>query len=86
MTALVSGRVQGVGFRYWVRQEAESLGLTGSATNLPDGRVEVVADGERDACEALLAVLNSPGTPGQVRDVSVTWSDAADQAGRFRVR
>ena len=86
MTALVSGRVQGVGFRYWVRQEAESLGLTGSATNLPDGRVEVVADGQRDACEALLAVLKSAGTPGQVSDVSVTWSDADDKAARFRVR
>jgi acylphosphatase len=86
MTALVSGRVQGVGFRYWVRQEAESLGLTGSATNLPDGRVEVIADGERDACERLVAVLKSPGTPGQVSDVTVTWSDTADEAARFRVR
>ena len=86
MTALVSGRVQGVGFRYWVRQEAESLGLTGSATNLPDGRVEVVADGQRDACEALLAVLESAGTPGQVSGVSVTWSDADGKAARFRVR
>jgi acylphosphatase len=86
MTALVNGRVQGVGFRYWVRQEAESLGLGGTATNLPDGRVEVVADGERDACEALLAVLRSPGTPGQVSDVSVSWSDVDDAARSFRVR
>lgn len=86
MTALVSGRVQGVGFRYWVRQEAESLGLGGSATNLPDGRVEVVADGPREAAEALLAVLRSPGTPGQVSEVTVSWSDVADQASSFRVR
>jgi acylphosphatase len=85
MTALVNGRVQGVGFRYWVRQEAESLRLAGSATNLPDGRVEVVAEGPRDACEALLAVLQSPGTPGSVSDVSATWSDAEDAAGGFRV-
>lgn len=86
MTALVSGRVQGVGFRYWVRQEAESLGLTGSATNLPDGRVEVVADGLREACEALLAILQSVGTPGQVSDVTVTWSDVADETNSFRLR
>ena len=86
MTALVRGRVQGVGFRYWVRQEAESLGLTGSATNLPDGRVEVVADGQRDACEALLAVLHSSATPGEVSEVSVTWSEADEKAARFRVR
>jgi acylphosphatase len=86
MTALVSGRVQGVGFRYWVRQEAESLGLTGSATNLPDGRVEVVADGPRETCEALLAVLRSPGTPGTVSEVNATWSDADEPDTRFRVR
>jgi acylphosphatase len=86
MTALVNGRVQGVGFRYWVRQEAESLGLGGSAANLPDGRVEVVAEGLRDACEALLAILQSAGTPGYVSDVSVTWSDVDDDATGFRVR
>lgn len=86
MTALVNGRVQGVGFRYWVRQEAESLGLAGSATNLPDGRVEVVAEGPRDHCESLLAVLRSPGTPGHVSDVIATWSDVNESASGFRVR
>jgi acylphosphatase len=86
MTALVSGRVQGVGFRYWVRQEAESLGLAGSASNLPDGRVEVTADGPREACEALLADLRSSATPGSVEDVSVTWSEVDASAPGFRVR
>jgi acylphosphatase len=86
MTALVSGRVQGVGFRYWVRQEAESFGLTGWATNLMDGRVEVVADGPREACEALLVDLQSPGTPGSVEDVSVSWSSAAETSTAFWVR
>ena len=85
LTALVTGRVQGVGFRYWVRQEAESLGLTGSATNLPDGRVEVVADGERESCERLLAVLRSPGTPGQVAEVITQWSQPEKPATAFRV-
>ena len=86
LTALVSGRVQGVGFRYWVRQEAESLALTGSATNLPDGRVEVVAEGEREQCQRLLAVLRSPGTPGQVGEVTAQWSDVDEPAATFRVR
>jgi acylphosphatase len=86
LTAIVSGRVQGVGFRYWVRQEAESLALTGSATNLPDGRVEVVAEGPRDSCETLLAALRGPGTPGQVHDVAASWSDPAGQLPIFRVR
>ena len=54
---LVSGRVQGVGFRWFVVKEATSLGLTGWTRNLPDGRVEVVAQGEPGAVEALAAAL-----------------------------
>ena len=86
MTAVVSGRVQGVGFRYWVRQEAESLGLVGSASNLPDGRVEVVVEGERPACEAMLAALHSHGTPGHVTDVAVSWSESTGAPRYFQVR
>ena len=86
LTAVVTGRVQGVGFRYWVRQEAQSLGLVGSATNLPDGRVEVVAEGTREACEILLATLQSPGTPGRVSDVAASWSESTGEPDFFRVR
>jgi acylphosphatase len=86
LTAVVAGRVQGVGFRYWVRQEAESLGLTGSAANLSDGRVEVVAEGQRDVCETLLAALRSSGTPGYVAEVNVTWSEPSGEFPRFVVR
>jgi acylphosphatase len=45
------------------------LGLTGWALNTSDGRVEVVAEGPRDSCEALVRALRSGGTPGQVRGV-----------------
>lgn len=86
MTALVSGQVQGVGFRYWVRREAESLGLAGSATNLPDGRVEIVVEGERATCESLLGTLRSPASPGAVGEVAVSWSEAAANLTRFVVR
>jgi acylphosphatase len=74
LTALVSGRVQGVGFRAWARDEMRALGLGGSARNLPDGRVEVVADGPRDACERLLAALRGSDPPGYVTEVWPTWS------------
>lgn len=50
---LVSGRVQGVAYRAHTRREAERLGLTGHAKNLPDGRVEVIAHGEESALLAL---------------------------------
>jgi acylphosphatase len=74
LTAWVSGRVQGVGFRWWTRARALELGLTGSAANLDDGRVEVVAEGPRDACERLLDRLRSTGTPGRVAAVVERWS------------
>jgi acylphosphatase len=76
LTAWMRGRVQGVGMRWWVRSRALELGLVGTATNLDDGRVEVVAEGGREACEALLAALRSEGTPGRVTGVTERW-DAA---------
>jgi acylphosphatase len=66
LTAFVHGRVQGVGFRWWTRARALDLGLVGRATNKPDGRVEVIVEGDRAACEQLLAALRGPHAPGDV--------------------
>jgi acylphosphatase len=63
---LISGRVQGVGFRAATRREARKLGLSGYARNLPDGRVEVLACGDAQALAALRAWLLGPG-PGAAR-------------------
>jgi len=68
--------VQGVGFRWWTRSRALELGLAGWAANLADGRVEVVAEGPKDTCDALLDRLGSGGTPGTVESVTQRWSDA----------
>ncbi len=76
LTAWVSGRVQGVGFRWWVRSMALELGLRGMAENLVDGRVKIIAEGDRDSCMALLARLEAPGAPGHVVQVTHRW-DAA---------
>ena len=83
LTAWVRGRVQGVGFRWWVRSRALELGLAGSATNLSDGRVEVVAEGPRSRCDRLLDLLtgDDSGTdvlkarPGTVTGVAERWSE-----------
>ena len=71
VVALVSGSVQGVGYRWFVRGRADATGLTGSATNLPDGRVEVVIEGPDAAVAAVLADLQGPRAPGAVTGVDV---------------
>jgi acylphosphatase len=77
LTAFVRGGVQGVGFRWWARCRALELGLVGSAANLADGRVQVVAEGSRDACQRLLTLLqeqpSTAGRPGRVSGVSAQW-------------
>ena len=75
LTAWVHGHVQGVGFRWWTRSRALEMGLTGHATNKPDGRVLVVAEGPRARCERLLAALRSTDTPGRVDLVVESWDD-----------
>ena len=86
LTAWVHGHVQGVGFRWWTRSRALELGLTGYAANKPDGRVQVVAQGSRHACEHLLELLEGADTPGQVDKVIVDWSEAADAIAGFTER
>jgi acylphosphatase len=81
VTGWLRGRVQGVGMRWWIRAQALELGLSGWARNLPDGRVEVVAEGPETACQRLLAALRGPGTPGRVDTVVERWSAATGLAG-----
>ena len=87
LTAFVRGAVQGVGFRWWTRARALELGLAGFATNLPDGRVQVVAQGERAGCERLLHLLaeqpSSLARPGEVRGVTEQWSAARGPMAGF---
>ncbi|MCW2532495.1 MAG: acylphosphatase [Blastococcus sp.] len=67
--AVVSGHVQGVGYRWFVRELASSAGLAGSARNLSDGRVEVVVEGPAEAVESVLDALDGPRAPGSVQRV-----------------
>lgn len=86
LTVWVRGRVQGVGFRWWVRARALELGLVGTATNLDDGRVQVDAEGPRAACEQLLGMLSGPssrGRPGTVTGVVERWSVPRDPRERL---
>ena len=66
VVAVVSGHVQGVGYRWFVRSAAQAAGLAGTATNLPDGRVEVVLEGPAGAVRDVVAALDGPAAPGRV--------------------
>ncbi|WP_130014891.1 acylphosphatase [Serinicoccus sediminis] len=83
----VRGRVQGVGFRWWTRARALELGLVGHAMNLPDGRVEVSAQGERSAIDTLVDLLGEdPSTrsrPGRVDGVVVQRHPAREGTTGF---
>ena len=77
---LVSGKVQGVFFRASTRERALDLGLSGRATNLPDGRVEVIAAGNADAVDALATWLDE-GPPAALVDsvVREAWTGAVNE-------
>ncbi|WP_369046392.1 acylphosphatase [Sinomonas sp. P10A9] len=83
LRARVTGMVQGVGFRYWTLAEAEKRALVGSAGNMPDGTVEVIAEGSRADVESMLAWLRSGGTPGRVDSVQATIVPATGEFTEF---
>jgi acylphosphatase len=76
VVATVSGHVQGVGYRYFVRGLAGRAGLSGSARNLPDGRVEVVLEGPEDDVEAVVRQLDGPRAPGSVARIDLRRASA----------
>jgi O-acetyl-ADP-ribose deacetylase len=84
--ARVEGIVQGVGFRASARRQAVRLGLAGWAANLPDGSVEVVAEGPEPACRGLLAWLEGEDAPGWVQRVTSRWAAAGGMAAGFGIR
>ncbi len=73
--AIISGMVQGVGFRYFAYREALALGVEGYVKNLINGNVEVFAEGPRDQLERLIEILNQGPRFGEVDKVEVEWHD-----------
>ena len=79
----VSGRVQGVGYRFFAHGKAMQLGLTGYARNLDDGRVEVLACGEEQAVAELRRWLQRGPRWSRVTDLQWDYAPLADYAGFF---
>ena len=86
LDARVTGRVHGVGFRYFVFREAQALGLVGWVANEPDGSVQCVAEGPRDRLEALLDLLREGPAAAIVEGVSAAWMPASGSFAVFGVR
>lgn len=83
---LISGRVQGVFFRGSAADVADSLALTGWARNLIDGRVEIVAEGRREALNALAAWAHQGPPAAWVSEVEEEWSEFRGEFRGFRAR
>jgi len=83
---VVTGRVQGVGFRQWTRDRARALGLSGWVRNLPDGTVEAMAEGPSHALDAWLRQLQDGPPMARVEGVWPSDAPAAGALNGFEVR
>ncbi len=86
LIATVQGRVQAVGYRYFVAERARARAISGYVRNLIGGGVEVVAEGPRPALEALVEELRIGPPLARVRTVDVSWSRSDQTLHEFHVR
>jgi acylphosphatase len=82
---VVSGRVQGVGFRAWVVREATELGIAGRVWNRPDGGVEAEAVGSGELLERFVAALKQGPRLARVEQVSEQWFESRESPRGFQV-
>ena len=85
LEATVKGRVQGVGFRWFVSREASGLELTGGVRNLSDGTVEVVAEGRLEALTALLEALRRGPSGSHVTDIQHSFLPPSGTYATFEI-
>ena len=85
MEIFYSGHVQGVGFRYTVKTVAAGFEVSGTVRNLPDGRVELIAEGGRTELEAFRAAIRDAGLKVFIRDESAGWSGAQNNFCGFEI-
>ncbi len=86
LSARITGRVQGVGFRNFTQMRARQLGATGWVRNKSDGSVRLEAEGPRAALDELLDAVHEGPRAARVEDVDAEWTDATDEFETFRVR
>ena len=80
-----SGRVQGVGFRYTVKTTAMGFEVTGAVRNLPDGRVELMAEGGKEELEEFLQSIRDSEVGGLIRQEQAAWGEAKNEFRGFEI-
>lgn len=85
MHAVFSGQVQGVGFRYKAKMYATELGLNGTVQNLPDGSVELVAQGPKDKLEKLVQLLEEEAFPKKITEKKMQFRKITSSFPNFQI-
>lgn len=81
----VSGRVQGVGFRYWTKRNARKLELKGWVKNNSDGRVEALVQGEKSQVDRLLKKLAVGPFTAEVKSIEASWEEITETFEGFEI-
>lgn len=85
MQVLYAGRVQGVGFRYTVQRLASGFEVTGAVRNLPDGRVELLAEGSQDELDAFRQAVRESGLEHFIQSEKLRWDEAENVFRGFEI-
>jgi len=85
MQIVYSGNVQGVGFRYTAKTVANGFELTGTVRNLPDGKVELIAEGTQSELKAFSEAIRDSGLGHFIEKEAVSWAEAQNQFRGFEI-
>lgn len=82
----IAGFVQGIGFRQFIKDNADKLELTGWTKNLPDGRVEAVFNGAKEKIEEIIFECRKGPFLSEVKDIEVKWEETEEELAGFEIR
>lgn len=83
---IISGFVQGVGYRHFVRSNAQKLDLTGWVKNLPDNRVEALFQGSKENIEKIILLCRKGPFLSEVENVEVEWKEMEEEYDNFEIK
>ena len=82
---VIIGKVQGVGFRYFVLRQAQELGISGWVSNKPNGHVEALAQGDKEDLDQFIAKVKEGPSLSRVDDVILNWEDGQENYTSFEI-